>query len=115
MVDQWTIDRLAALVGQSVAAGLLLTVDRCSGERAHQVGLVHRLGEVGEALGWAAEIAGLAPLTIAGHKIGLEAVAARQPADPRFREAFERAWGSADLREGLAAFGERRHPEFRGE
>jgi len=28
---------------------------------------------------------------------------------------IERAWGSADLREGLAAFHERRSPTFRGE
>jgi hypothetical protein len=29
--------------------------------------------------------------------------------------AFARAWGSADLAEGRAAFAERRPPEFRGE
>jgi len=30
-------------------------------------------------------------------------------------DAFRRAWASDDLREGIAAFHERRAPEFRGE
>jgi hypothetical protein len=35
--------------------------------------------------------------------------------DPAVGAAFKRAWGSADLREGLAAFHERRSPAFRGD
>ena len=33
---------------------------------------------------------------------------------PTYRDAFERAWGSADLQEGLTSFRERRLPGFSG-
>jgi enoyl-CoA hydratase len=72
--------------------------------------MVQRLGDLEVALAWAAEIASLAPLTIAGHKLTLE----RDAADPAVADAFARAWASADVREGRAAFHERRTPKFTG-
>ena len=62
MVDQWTVRRLAALAGQSTARHVLLSTDVLSGERAHSVGLVHRLGTTEDGLAWADRIAELAPL-----------------------------------------------------
>ena len=114
MVDQWTVDRLAALAGESVARAMLLAAEVISGADAHRLGFVHRVGSVEDALSWAEEIAELAPLTIAGHKLTLNRI--RPPAAPRpeVGDAFRRAWESADLREGLAAFRERRPPQFRG-
>ena len=41
------------------------------------LGLVQRLGDLDDALAWASDIAGLAPLTIAAHKLGLERTAER--------------------------------------
>jgi len=76
-------------------------------------GLVQRLGDLDAALAWADEIAALAPLTVAGHKLALERLAA-PPEDPVVTEAFRRAWASADLAEGRAAFAARRPPEFEG-
>jgi enoyl-CoA hydratase len=118
MTDQWTVTRLAAVAGQSVARAMLLAAEVCSGERAHQVGLVTRLAQPAElvdgALIWADQIAGLAPLTLAGFKVGLNDAEGPLAWTPAYREAFERAWASADLQEGLAAFAARRKPAFGG-
>ncbi len=118
MVEQWTIRRLAGMVGQGEARALMLTAETVTGERAHQVGLVQRLGSLDDALALAERVARLAPFTIAGHKVGLNEAewltAAAPGQSPAYAEAFDRAWGSEDLQEGLAAFGERRPPVFHG-
>jgi enoyl-CoA hydratase len=115
MVDAPTVERLAALVGGSVARAVLLAAEVLDGESAHRLGLVARLGRLDDALAWADEIAALAPLTVAGHKLALEHLTPRGPPAPEVAEAFARAWASADLAEGRAAFAERRPPRFRGE
>ena len=74
---------------------------------------MQRLGLLDDAVGWAADIAALAPLTIAAHKLGLERIAARAD-DAEVDAARRGAWSSEDLREGLAAFKARRPPTFRG-
>ena len=113
MVNHWTVDRLAALAGPGPAAAMLLAAEVLSGTDAHRIGLVTRLGPVEDALAWADEIAELAPLTIAGHKLMLDRLGADDD-DPVVAAAFTRAWASDDLREGLAAFRERREPRFEG-
>ena len=127
MVDHWTIQRLALLAGHSTARWLLLTAEPITAHHAHQVGLVHRLVEPdhdgpgaavladGDRL--ATQIAALAPLALAGSKLGLDLL--ERPADQidpggAYRTAFELAWASDDLVEGRRAFGERRPPDFRG-
>lgn len=115
LVDQWTVRRVASMLGQPTARAIFLAVEQLSGERAHQLGLVQRLGALDDALAWAEDITRLAPLTLAGLKVGLnEAEDVPDEPTPAYRAAFERAWASDDLQEGLAAFGERRRPEFRG-
>jgi len=114
LVDQWTVRRLASLVGQSSARHILLSTDVVGGERAHQLGLVHRLGDTSDGLAWAERIAELAPLTLSGLKLGLNEADLEEPVTPAYDAAFERAWASADLAEGLAAFGEKRPPRFEG-
>ena len=112
-VDHETIRRLAALAGEGVARAMLLACDELDGGAAHRLGLVQRLGGLDDAVAWAQDIAALAPLTITAHKLGFERLA--DPVDdPHYAEARRRAWGSDDLQEGLAAFRERRPPEFRG-
>ena len=114
MVDAATVQRLVALAGASTARAMLLAAETLDGEGAHRTGFVHRLGGLDDALAWARDIAALAPLTIAGHKLALERLAPPPEADPVIAEAFQRAWRSADVDEGRRAFHERRPPAFEG-
>ena len=114
MVNHWTVQRLASLAGPSTARAMLLASEVMSGADALRLGLVNRPGALGEALAWADQIATLAPLTIAGHKLMLNRLEASPAADPEVDAAFDRAWESEDLADGLAAFRNRRTPTFHG-
>jgi len=114
MVDQWTVRRLVALLGQSTARHVLLSTDVMTGQRAFDLGLVHRIGELTEGLEWAAHLATLAPLTLQGLKIGLDEADPFEETTPTYAAAFAAAWASEDLAEGLASFAEKRAPTFRG-
>lgn len=116
LVDHWSIQRLSLLAGAGPTRAMLLGADTCSGEEAHRLGFVQRLGDLDAALGWADEIAALAPLTLAGAKLALNRLEMEvgRGDDPDVLAAWDRAWGSDDLQEGITAFRERRRPIFRG-
>ncbi len=113
-VDHWTVQRLVAVAGDGPARSMLLAAAVLSGDDAHRLGLVQRLGPLAAAQGWAAEIAALAPLTLQAHKLMLNRPLPAAGADPEVAQASRRAWGSEDLQEGLAAFRDRRSPSFQG-
>lgn len=122
MVDYWTIRKLAALAGHSTARQMVVTARPIDAERAHTVGFIQTLVDDGQdplavALEMAHGIVGLAPLSLAGSKLGLDLVEADVASDDSarlYREAFDRAWSSSDLIEGQTAFNERRTPNFEG-
>ena len=112
--------RLPRALPRAVAMELALTGDPISAERAHQLGLVNRLAEPGEALAGALElaeaIAANGPLALAATKrILTEAPGWAQ-------EDFWHCQGeiagpvlaSEDAREGASAFAQKRPPVWRG-
>jgi enoyl-CoA hydratase len=116
MVDHWTIQRLSLLAGAGPTRAMLIGAETYDGQDAERLGFVQRVGDLDAALGWADEIAALAPLTLAGLKLALNRL--EMPVgpgdDPEVAAAWARAWGSEDLQEGMAAFRERRRPVFHG-
>lgn len=116
MVDHWTVQRLALAAGFGPARAMLVVAEEYGGEAAHRLGLVHRLGDLGAAQAWAAAIADLAPLTMAGHKLGLNLLegSAGEGAAADYQAAFRRAWASDDHRDAMAARAEKRPPRFEG-
>ena len=112
-VDHWTVQRCALLAGHGPARGMLLGAQEVDAETAVRTGFAQRPGGRAEAEKWAQEIAALAPLTLAAHKLALNRLVA-PPADPEVVEARSRAWASRDLEEGITAFRERRRPRFEG-
>jgi len=115
MVNHWTVQRVETLLGPSTARAVLLAAEVVSGADALRLGFVNRPGARPEALAWAEQIARLAPLTIAGHKLMLNNLEEPPADDVDVAAAFNRAWQSADFAEGLDAFRNRRTPTFRGE
>jgi enoyl-CoA hydratase len=113
MVDHWTVQRLALLAGHGPARAMLLAAEEVDAESALRLGLAQRAGDLEAAQAWAAEIARLAPLTMAGHKLALNHLEGSL-VDDDVAEAHRRAWASQDLEEGMAAFRERRPPNFGG-
>lgn len=113
--------RLSLLVGHAVARDFLLAGRTVNAEEALRLNLVNRLSDdaLADALEIAGEIAAFAPLTVQGHKRSLNLVNEQLWLNKRARDEIEaleaRAFASADLREGMAAFAEKRNPNFTGE
>ncbi|MEX1105889.1 MAG: enoyl-CoA hydratase-related protein [Ilumatobacteraceae bacterium] len=113
-VDRWTVDRVSAEFGPSVARAMLIAAQTYTAEQLHLAGGIHRLGTLAEALVWAQQLAELAPLTIAAHKEALEGLAPPPATDVVFEALRAQAWASNDADEGRAAFLEKRRPDFLG-
>ncbi|MGH9179716.1 MAG: enoyl-CoA hydratase [Acidimicrobiales bacterium] len=113
VMDHASVQRVALLAGHGPARAILLAAEEISGTEAVRLGLAQRSGRLEDALVWADHIGSLAPLTIAAHKLALNRLEGAM-ADDDVEEARRRAWASADLAEGVAAFAERRPPRFEG-
>jgi enoyl-CoA hydratase len=113
-VDQWTANRIAQEFTPPIARAMLLAAETFDGERLHEAGVVHRIGGFDEAMNWAREVAALAPMTIATHKLALERNAPPPSRDPEVVATWHAAWESDDAAEGRTAFAEKRAPNFIG-
>ena len=112
--------RLPRLVGKSRAMEMLLTGAPISAEDAHRIGLVHRVVPAAdlmtEARKLAAQLAASAPIAI---RYIIDAV--NKGSEMPFAEAcryeatlFGLVASTGDMREGTAAFLEKRKPQFKG-
>jgi enoyl-CoA hydratase/carnithine racemase len=110
---------LYALVGISNAKRILYLGTPVEAGEAERMGLIDRLVEgpvLQAARDLAGEMAERAPLSISGHKTILNALAAGE-AERRAHELHDlvrKAVESADYKEGVKAFGEKRKPRFVG-
>ena len=112
--------RLPRLLGQSRAMEIVLTGDPLTAERAYEIGLVHRVvpGEelMDAARAMAERICRNGPLAVRATKSAVER-GMQTSLDEGLRIEqlyFERLAYTDDMREGVAAFNQRRTAEFSG-
>lgn len=112
--------RLPRAIGRAAAMEAILTGEPIPAARAHQLGLINRLVEPGQAfdaaLALAAQICDAAPLAVwASRKIVLAAATeSDETLIQMTNEGFAAVLGSEDTTEGLTAFIEKRPPKWKG-
>ena len=117
---QGGVERLVQVVGPTHAADILLSGRAVDAHEAWRIGLVNRVVASAEletvTRDYALAMAEGAPLTLAAHKRALQE-SLRPAADRDARslhEAMRKCFDSADYKEGIAAFVEKRKPKFEG-
>ena len=110
--------RFVTAIGQAHTRELFLTGRAIDAARAERIGLVGHVVPADElwplAGRMAAAVAANAPIAVEGMRVVLRAIADDENAETRAQQWRVRAFGSADLVEGLAATRERRPPGFTG-
>lgn len=112
--------RLPRAIGQAAAMEAILTGEPIPAERAHALGLLSRLVEPGEAQAEARRLAdqitACAPLAVWESRAIVRAASTEDDAAliARTNDAFSRIMASADTKEGLEAFIEKRPPNWQG-
>ncbi len=112
------LERYVQRLGLNAAKRLFLTAERLDANAMYAIGFLTHLCEADEltatADGLVNNLSAMAPLALLGMKKHLNQIA-RQSLDTQSLAAVIAACGqSADLKEGAAAFAERRSPRFTG-
>jgi enoyl-CoA hydratase/carnithine racemase len=120
MPDLGGTQRLPRLVGAGKAKELIWTAARIDADEAYRIGLAERLVDdehlEAEATALATQIAGQPPLAVRGAKRAVDAAGRLTVPEGLVVEAEEQAvcLRSADMREAITAFMERRDPNYSG-
>lgn len=119
------VQRLATELGPAVAREMLFTARVYEASEALRIGILHQLAEDRAALieasqKLAKQISNNAPLTVRSAKLALRSVSAgdaqtQQELRAAAEAAMDRCYESADYREGVSAFLEKRRANFKGE
>ncbi len=120
ITNQQVNSRLTRLVGRTRALDMMITNQQVNSARALEIGLVERVFAadrvVQEAVDYVAKLAKGATLAIGNIKVATR-LGADLPLEGALaleREAVWRLFMSEDAAEGLAAFGEKRAPNWKG-
>ncbi len=114
-----TCNRMISLIGPARFKDLMFTGRFIQATEAHALGLVNRIAaaeDIDRAVHeLAGEIASNAPLTIRAIKEATRRLLVKQRlAEGEDRDLIELCYGSDDFREGVAAFLQKRPPQWRG-
>lgn len=112
--------RLPRLVGSGVAAEMILTGNRIAAAEALRIGLVNAVYPaerlMSEAVTMAGKIAANSPRAVRAAKAAIGAAFGETARGLALEaELFDASYGTADQREGMGAFVEKRTPSFSGE